>query len=195
MQIRLSTLALWSIALFADFSETAAVAGGIPLSELYGHSLVADWSISETETCPCAKSEYTSVKHFTERIYVSEFGRLFHNRNGIVNNLQRYSISKIDENAAQELIYQEGVGFVSRVIPSDYNRAETTFARVATIEVEKHAGSLSCSVSTKLVLKSGQKDYIFYGIRSSGGKDVFQIHSFNMIQSSCTISKGNVFSQ
>jgi hypothetical protein len=195
MQIRLSTVALWSIALLADFTETAAVAGGIPLSELYGYSLVVDWTISERETCPCAKSEYTSVKHFTERIYVSERGRLFHNRNGILNNVRRYSFSMISENAAQELIYEEGVGFTSRVIPSDYNKPETTFARVATIAVEKHAGSLSCSVSTKLVLKSGQKDYIFYGIRSSGDKDVFQIHSFNMIQSSCTISKGNVFSQ
>jgi hypothetical protein len=195
MQIRLSTLALWSIALLADFGETPAVAGGIPLSDLYGYSLVADWTISERETCPCAKSEYTSVKHFTERIYVSERGRLFHNRSAILNNVRRYRFSKIDENATQELIYQEGVGFVSRVIPSDYNQAKTTFARVATIAVEKRAGSLSCSVSTKIVLKSGQKDYIFYGIKSSEDKDVFQIHSFDMIQSSCTISKGNVFSQ
>jgi hypothetical protein len=194
--VRSGATTIIAIALCLPNEPLPAFADGLPLGRLFGYSFAADWSIDETETCSCSKSDrpYVSTKHFTEKIYVSDRGRLFHSRSKI-NDARAYSFSMITDKPTQELIYEPGVGFVSRVIPSDYDQDKTTFARIAMIAVAKNGDSMSCSVSTKLILKSGEKDYIFYAIGSGGKRNVYQISSFDMTQSTCTVSKGNIFSQ
>lgn len=189
---------LLAFALSWFIQQSHAVAAGLPLTDLYGYSFKADWSIDETETCSAcgAKTQpYVTTKSFTERIYVSTLGRLFHNRNAVVNGEQRHNFSMITTTNAQELIYDPTIGFISRVIPSDYNKDQTTFARVAKIAVARAENGFSCSVSTTLVLKEGEKDYIFFGSDSKNENlSEYQIHYFELTRSACSVSPGNIFS-
>lgn len=177
--------------------QSSAVAAGLPLTDLYGYSLTADWSIDETETCSSCRAKiqpYVTTKRFREKIYVSNLGRLFHNRDTAVNDAQRSNFSMITTTGWQELIYDPTVGFISRVIPTDYNLDKTTFARVTKIAVTKNGDLFSCSVSAKLVLKIGQRDYIFFGTNNGQQHSEYQIHSFSLTQSNCSVSRGNIFS-
>jgi hypothetical protein len=175
---------------------SSATAASPLLSELRGYSFTADWTIQETETKPKDNGarEYVATKHFTVKLYVSEKGRLFDNRNTAVNGAQRNNFSTVSSTPQAEMIYQPQVGFVSRVIPSDYDKEKTTFVRVSTISVTKSADGVLCSVSAKLVLRAGDKEYIFYGFDAAMQKQVYQIHSFDVTESSCAATKGNIFS-
>jgi hypothetical protein len=186
-----ATSLLWLI------QQSPAAAAGPPLTDLYGYSLIADWSIDETETCSSCSANiqpYVTTKHFTEKVYVSNRCRLFHNRNTAVNNMQRSNFSLITTNNTQPLIYDPTVGFISRVIPSDYNKDKTTFVRVTDITLTKTGGGFSCDISTKLVLKVSQERFIFFAYDNFQQRGVYEIHSFGLTKSTCSVFKGNIFS-
>jgi hypothetical protein len=175
--------------------RSPAMAASPLFSELRGYSFTADWTIQETETKSNTNGgrEYITTKHFTVKLYVSEKGRLFDNRNTAVNGAQRNNFSTVSSSPKAEMIYQPQVGFVSRVVPSDYDKEKTTFVRVSTISVTKSGDGFLCSVSARLVLRAGDQSYIFYGFDAAMQKQVYQIHSFDVTQSSCAVTKGNIF--
>lgn len=175
-----------------------AFAENIPLSDLYGYSLTAEWSIDTMETCSSCGVEqqpFALTKTFVEEIYVSSKGRIFHNRNTLVNDRQWNNFSMITTNITQELIYDPMRGFVSRIIPSDYNKNNTTFVRIAIVTVTRSGSGFNCSVSTRLILKVGQKEYVYFGLvrHNPNRPTVNHILSFGLQRSSCSVSQGNIF--
>jgi hypothetical protein len=85
---------------------SSAIAASPPLSELRGYSFTADWTIQETETKLSTGRQYVTTKHFTVKLYVSEKGRLFDNRNTAVNGAQHNNSSTVSSSPQAEMIYQ-----------------------------------------------------------------------------------------
>jgi len=168
------------------------MAADIQLSDLYGYSLALDWTIEETETSETRPNEYVTTKHFSDKVYISSRGRLFHAGSKIINNEDRGSYASISSKPSDPMIYVPGVGFVTREIPSYVNFDKTTFARVTTASVERAGDGYSCAVSARLALKKGEKEYVFFSNIPQAGS-VYRIHSFATTRSSCSISKGNPF--
>jgi hypothetical protein len=164
-------------------------AAGVPLSDLYGYSVNAEWTIQEIDTNSQQPKPHVSTKHFADKIYISIKGRLFFAGSKIINMENRGSYAWLNSEQGDPVVYQRAAGFILREIPSDIRRSETTFARVTTISVRRTEGGFSCEVSARLVLKEGATEYIFYS--NYGGEREYRIHSFNVISSECSVSVGN----
>jgi hypothetical protein len=74
-----------SIGLFFRLPIFAAAAG-VPLSDLFGYSIVADWTVAETDVKNNAYGPYSVSKRFVEKIYVSTQGKLFRKREGTIGS-------------------------------------------------------------------------------------------------------------
>lgn len=159
------------------------------MSDLYGYSVNAEWTIQETETNSRQPKPYISTKHFADKIYLSTKGRLFFAGSKVINKEDRGPYAWLNSNLEDPVVYQPGEGFIIREIPSDIRRNETTFARVTTISVQRTAEGFSCNVSARVVLKKGATEYIFFS--NYGGEREYRLHSFNLIDGRCSVSKGN----
>ena len=187
MQLPLSKCARCAGLVSLAFGGTAAA--GVPLSDLFGYSVNADWTIQETVTNSQQPKPHVSTKHFADKIYISIKGRLFFAGSKVINKEDRGSYAWLNSKQEDPVVYQPAAGFIIREIPSDIRRDETTFARVTTISVHKTGEGFSCEVSARLVLKEGATEYIFFS--NYGGEREYRMHSFNLINSRCSISRGN----
>src|SRR5579863_5323059 len=131
-----------------------ALSAGVPLADLRGYTVTAEWTIEENETSTWhPNTERKVAKHFSEKIYISQRERFFHIEGKTIGGYARGSRAAINSRSGDEVIYNPQVGLVDRVIPSDTNIEQTTFARVTRIEVSRHDGLFSCEISAALVLK------------------------------------------
>jgi hypothetical protein len=158
--------ALFHLSAYFFISQFPAAAAGVPLSDLFGYSIVTDWTVSETDVKNNTYGPYSVSKHFVEKISVSTQGKLFHKREGTIGSGRgqwSYENYHVSTGSNEDMIYDERRGFIARDLMSSVPEKEkTTFARLVVISATRNSQTFVCAVSTSLALKKGENDYIFF---------------------------------
>src|SRR5271155_98393 len=114
MEVPFISSARWVCLVFIAYAGPAAA--GIAMSDLYGYSVNAEWTIQETETNSRQPKPYISTKHFADKIYLSTKGRLFFAGSKVINKEDRGPYAWLNSNLEDPVVYQPGEGFIIRGI-------------------------------------------------------------------------------
>ena len=179
----------------------ASAQGSVQLSDLHGHSIVAEHWYTESNTIfeeDGSRHENRGARFkFKNVIYIGTSGRLFHRAQFFDLNpgFERAfpQFDNIYTTGSEALEFSEKSGFVFKKLPGASGR-NPTFLIIVTISVARSGDGFSCHVERRIVPKQGETKLVEY-IDMDRPKRYKVLYSQKQYDEKCTVTAGNVYAE